>query len=298
MGSLLAALGSYLDARAAGGEWLVRLEDVDRTRESPGAADAILATLERFGLCWDGPVLRQSARAEAYESALGLLSRDGLSYGCSCTRAEIADNSAAGALRAPRRRGRAVVAGTPTEQRYAGRCRQGPARPQSRLAVRFRTAGFSPVTIEDRLQSPITQDVEADLGDFVLRRRDGFYAYQLAVVVDDAAQGITDVVRGLDLYDNTPRQRLLQHALHAPELRYLHLPLVVEGSGAKLSKSRRALPADACQAPALLSTLLRWLHHPPPEMLRSAPVAEQLAWAVSAWNPKFLQGVKTISSTG
>ena len=291
----MAALGSYLDARAAGGEWLVRLEDVDRAREAPGAADAILATLERFGLGWDGPVVRQSTRTEAYEAALERLSRDGLTYACSCTRAEIAADSAAAAA-TPRARRGPGVRGASTELRYAGRCRRGPARSGPKQAIRLRTAGAAPVTILDRLQAPLTQDVEAAVGDFALRRRDGFYAYQLAVVVDDAAQGVTDVVRGLDLYDNTPRQRLLQRALQAPVPSYLHLPLVVEGSGAKLSKSRRALPADASQAPLLLGTLLRWLRHPPPEMLRQAPVAEQLAWAVSAWNPKLIQGVRKIHS--
>ncbi len=296
LGSLLAAVGSYLDARAAGGDWLVRIEDVDRARESPGAADRILRTLEDFGLDWDGPVLRQSTRDAAYEAALARLAREDLVYYCSCTRAEIASAAAEARIAtAPAARQRGVPPDA-AEVRYPGRCRSGPARPGSRLAVRFRTVDFPAVTVVDRLQSALHQEVGATVGDFVLKRRDGFYAYQLAVVVDDAEQGITDVVRGLDLYDNTPRQRLLQAALGAPEPTYLHLPLVLEGTGAKLSKSHRALPADPAQAPLLLSTVLGWLRHPPPAVLRSAPVREQLAWAVDAWDIKLLQGVTSISA--
>ncbi|HXQ63583.1 MAG TPA: glutamate--tRNA ligase family protein, partial [Steroidobacteraceae bacterium] len=188
-------------------------------------------------------------------------------------------------------------AGEPVELRYPGRCRRGPVRPDAPLAVRFRVEAFGTVTVADRLQNPLTQSVDAIVGDFVLKRRDGFYAYQLAVVVDDAEQGITEVVRGLDLYDNTPRQRLLQIALGLPVPRYLHLPLIVESGGAKLSKSRRALPADAGAAPRILTELLGWLRHPVPAMLHGAPVEAQLEWAVGAWNPQRLHGVMTIIST-
>ncbi len=295
MGSLLAAVGSYLDARSQGGEWLVRIEDVDRAREVPGAADSILRTLEAFGLTWDGPVLRQSTREDAYEAALTSLNARRLTYYCSCTRAEIAEAAAAEtATPIVKRR---ELPGTPAETRYAGRCRERPARQSARLAVRLRTQDFASVTVDDRVQPPLVQSVDATTGDFVLKRRDGFYAYQLAVVLDDAAQGITDVVRGLDLYDNTPRQRLLQLALALPAPTYLHLPLVVERSGTKLSKSHRAVPADSAQAPATLGAILRWLRHPPPDMLRNSPVEHQLAWAKAHWNPSLLQGVTTINST-
>jgi len=272
------------------------MEDVDRAREVPGAADDILRTLERFGLEWTGPVLRQSERAGAYEAALSRLRAQHLTYDCSCTRAEIA--AAAATVPAPVPRHRPRVPGEPREVRYTGTCRLGPRHPSGRLATRFRVDGFPAVTVHDRLQPPFTLSVDATVGDFVLRRRDGYYAYQLAVVVDDAEQGITDVVRGLDLYDNTPRQRLLQLALGVPTPSYLHLPLVVEGSGVKLSKSRRSIPADPAQAPKLLATVLRWLGHPPPDMLRDAPVTALLPWAISQWNPSHLQGVTTISSTG
>ena len=275
LGSLLAAVGSYLDARAAGGEWLVRIEDVDRTREVPGAADGILRTLERFGLHWDGPVLYQSTRDDAYRAALERLARLGLTYGCSCSRANLA-------------------AGEAPEARYPGTCRGGPARAGVAVATRFRVEGYAPVTVADRLQGAYTQSVDAAVGDFVLQRRDGFWSYQLAVVVDDAHQGVTDVVRGLDLLDNTPRQRLLQAALGLPAPRTLHLPLLIDADGGKLSKSRRALPVDPVSAPATLSQVLALLCHTPPRMLHGAAVGEQLAWACGTWKPSLLQGLKEV----
>ncbi len=275
LGSLLAALGSYLDARASGGEWLVRIEDVDRAREVPGAADAILRTLERYGLEWDGPVLRQSSRDDAYRGALASLAGLGLTYGCSCSRSELG-------------------AGESPEGRYPGTCRGGPTRLGVPVATRFRVDRAGPVTVEDRLQGSFTQLVDEAVGDFVLRRRDGFWSYQLAVVVDDAYQGITDVVRGLDLLDNTPRQRLLQAALGLPYPRVLHLPLLTEADGRKLSKSRQALPADLAAAPAALTGVLALLRHEPPRHLHSAPVREQLSWAGASWNPSLLQGLTNV----
>jgi glutamyl-Q tRNA(Asp) synthetase len=277
LGSLLAAVGSYLDARAAGGDWLVRIEDVDRAREVPGAAADILQTLERFGLFWDGPVLYQSTRSEAYAAALARLTAAGLTYECSCSRSELAADG--------------------SEGRYPGTCRDGPRRRDVPLAVRFRTEGRGDITVEDRLQGRFSESVAAAVGDFVLRRRDGFWSYQLAVVVDDAFQGITDVVRGVDLLDNTPRQRLLQGALGLPSPRTLHLPLLVEPAGGKLSKSRQALPVEPASAPQVLSEVLALLRHGPPPELQHAPVAEQLAWAVAAWNPSRLQGVRETTQT-
>jgi glutamyl-Q tRNA(Asp) synthetase len=274
LGSLFVAVGSYLDARARSGAWLVRIEDVDRAREVPGAAADILRTLEAFGLLWDGPVLYQSTRGEAYAQALACLAAAGLTYECCCSRAELTAEGG--------------------EARYPGTCREGPRRRDAPLATRFRTGGFAPVTVEDRLQRPYTESVEATVGDFVLRRRDGFWSYQLAVVVDDAFQGITDVVRGLDLLDNTPRQRLLQAALGLPSPRTLHLPLLVERDGGKLSKSRRALPVDPARPPAVLTEVLSLLRHALPAELQHAPVAEQLTWATAAWNPSLLQGVREI----
>jgi glutamyl-Q tRNA(Asp) synthetase len=254
----------------------VRVEDIDGAREVPGAAADILRTLEAFGLGWDGPVLYQSSRGEAYAEALGRLSALGLTYECSCSRSEFGADSA--------------------EARYPGTCRSGPKRRDVPLATRFRTLGSGRVTVMDRLQGLYTQDIEAVVGDFVLRRRDGYWSYQLAVVIDDAFQGITDVVRGSDLLDNTPRQRLLQAALGLPAPRTLHLPLLVEPAGGKLSKSRRSLPVDRTLAPRVLTDLLSLLRHPPPAELQHAPVAEQLRWAAGSWNPFVLQGVMEIIS--
>jgi len=277
LGSLLAAVGSFLDARAHGAEWLVRIEDVDRTREVPGATDAILRTLERFALHWDGPVWRQSERSEAYAGALEHLTARGLTYRCSCTRGELAGSGS-------------------SESRYPGLCRRGPRKARGPYAMRFRAEGLASQTVIDRLQPPLTQSVDATTGDFIIRRRDGLYAYQLAVVVDDAAQGITDVVRGLDLYDNTPRQRLLQESLEVPTPRYLHLPLIADRRGAKLSKSRGALAATSAGESAALAAVLGWLGMPTPAMLHGAPLHTLLEWARPHWNINNIQGVIEINS--
>ncbi|KAF1698061.1 tRNA glutamyl-Q(34) synthetase GluQRS [Pseudoxanthomonas jiangsuensis] len=226
-GSLLAALGSWLLARRAGGQWLVRIEDLDPPREVPGAAEAQLATLAAFGLLSDAPVVRQSARHDLYRAALEGLLAQGLAFSCSCSRSELA---AQGGIH------RRCVA----------------AAPRPRPAIRLRVADGSMVAFEDGLQGRVVQDVAAEVGDFVLLRADGCWAYQLAVVVDDADQGITDVVRGADLLDSTPRQILLQRALGLPVPRYLHLPLLLDADGHKLSKSSAALPVDAADpVPAL-----------------------------------------------
>ena len=218
-GSLVAALGSWLHARAAGGEWYVRIEDVDRTREVPGAADLQLFALQRFGLDWDGEVLRQSDRGPLYQAALDELLSRGLAFECHCSRSDL-DNG--GGIH------RACV---------TGRSRQIPA-------IRLRVPDATTVSAADNIHGVIEQALDREVGDFVLRRADGCWAYQLAVVVDDAAQSITDVVRGADLLDSTPRQVYLQSLLGLPMPRYLHLPLVLDGEGRKLSKSLAAMPVD------------------------------------------------------
>lgn len=222
-GSLLAALGSWLLARHAHGQWLVRVEDLDPPREVPGAALAQLEMLENLGLGSDAPVLWQHTRHAAYQAALERLLDAGLAFRCHCSRADLA---AAGGI----------------HHRCVARARR------SDPAIRLRVGGDSIVTFEDGLQGPRSQDVQAQVGDFVLRRADGCWAYQLAVVVDDAHQGITDVVRGADLLDSTPRQILLQRALGLPTPRYLHLPVLLDGHGHKLSKSDAAQPLDAAHA--------------------------------------------------
>lgn len=218
-GSLLAAFGSWLLARAAGGEWWVRMEDVDRTREIAGAAGFQLAALERFGLHADAPVVRQSQRGALYAQALQSLLDRGLAFECHCSRSDLA---AVGGVH------RHCIARAP---------RADPA-------IRFRVADTSAVEFDDLVQGHVHQDVANEVGDFVIRRADGCWAYQLAVVVDDAAQGMTDIVRGADLLTSTPRQILLQRALGLPTPRYAHLPLLLDASGRKLSKSERAHPLD------------------------------------------------------
>lgn len=222
LGSLLAALASWLHARAAGGRWLVRVEDLDPPREVAGAAEDQLATLEAFGLVPDGPVLRQSQRAAAYEQALDCLLAAGQAYACACSRAELAAHGG----------------------RHPAHCVATPAAIVGRPAALRLRVGTARIGFEDGLQGRYAQDLAVEVGDFVVRRSEGWAAYQLAVVVDDAAQGITHVVRGADLLDSTPRQILLQRLLGLPTPRYLHLPLLVDAAGQKLSKSEGAAALD------------------------------------------------------
>ncbi|MCE8017500.1 tRNA glutamyl-Q(34) synthetase GluQRS [Halomonas sp. MCCC 1A17488] len=263
-GSLIAALASFLDARRAGGEWLLRIEDIDPPRCPAGAADTILRQLEAFGLNWDGPVLWQHDRDPAYADALERLKARGLAYACSCSRKQWRDHPI-----------------------YPGWCRDGVREPGKPVAWRLRSdLGLRPVTWQDRLFGEQRFDPAA-LGDVVLQRKDGLWAYQLAVVVDDADQGISDVVRGYDLLDNTPWQRQLQHALGLPEPRYLHLPLIVNREGQKLSKQNLApaLPLEDSEVRPLLHRALTALDQAPPAELNTAAAHEQLDWAITRWEP-------------
>lgn len=279
-GSLVAALASWLDARHQGGRWLVRIEDVDRPRCVPGAAEVILGQLARCALVPDGVPLRQSARAAAYEAALARLRAAGLAYDCACTRREI-DAALVLQGRAHTRHG---------ERIYPGTCRGGvpPAlRRRPVRALRLLTQrGGAPVCIDwqDRRLGAgvqnVMQNVTEAAGDFVLRRADGCWAYQLAVVVDDAAQGVTDVVRGEDLADNTARQILLQRDLGLPTPRYLHTPLVLGADGAKLSKQNGARALDLADPVAALQAAAAVLGLP---RLHADTPAAWLARAVPAW---------------
>ena len=268
-GSLVAAVGSYLDARSRGGEWLLRIEDVDTPRNVPGAADDILRTLEAFGFEWDGPVLWQSRRGEAYDAALERLRQAGLAYPCACSRKEIADSAT-----------RAAVDGGLA---YPGTCRGGLPPGRAARAWRLRVAGEETLFV-DRLQGRQTQWLETDVGDFVLRRADDLFAYQLAVVVDDAWQGVTDIVRGADLLDSTPRQIWLQQCLDYPQPRYAHLPVAANAAGEKLSKQTHAPPLDARHAAAELVRALRFLGQPAPAELEQARLDEVWHWARQHWD--------------
>jgi len=262
----VAALGSYLDARHHRGDWLLRIEDLDPPREKPGAAAEILRTLEAFGFEWDGEVVYQSRRQSAYRHALENLQRHGLTYPCACTRREI-DAAALSGIEGPR---------------YPGTCRDGLPASRAPRAIRIRTDD-TPFTFTDRICGPIRMQLEKDLGDFVIRRADGLFAYQLAVVVDDAFQGINQVVRGADLLLSTPRQIMLQQRLGLPTPDYAHLPLVVDSRGKKLSKQSDARPVDARKPlPALLAAA-EFLNQPlPPEPPRR--LDEFWSWTIQHWD--------------
>lgn len=266
-GSLVAAVGSYLQARAKRGEWLIRIEDIDPPREVSGATDQILFALEGFGLEWDGEPLYQSQRFERYQEHLTQLLDDRLAYPCDCSR-RVAQ-------------ARSIALGLP-DGRYNGRCRAAPPARKGAVAIRLLTDDRL-LTLNDPLQGALSQRVESEVGDFVLRRADGLYAYQLAVVIDDAAQAISEVVRGSDLFDSTPRQMLLQQQLGLATPDYLHLPVVLNGEGQKLSKQNLAPPLDPRQPAEPLWQALAFLGQSPPIDLRAAPPREQLAWATFHW---------------
>ena len=265
-GSLVAALASWLDARAARGRWLARIEDLDTPRVQPGAADGILRSLKHLGLGWDGDVLYQSRRAPLYREAVEKLR--GSTYWCGCTRREIADSS--------------LGLATDGAQIYPGTCRHGLPAGKAPRALRVRVSSER-ISFHDRVQGPTEQNLERDVGDFVLVRADGQFAYQLAVVVDDAAQGVTDVVRGADLLDSTSRQIHLQRLLGLPTPRYLHVPVVLDAAGEKLSKQTGA---NALSAADLRKAL---------EFLGQAET-DDLAQAVRNWNPSLIPARRAAGS--
>jgi glutamyl-Q tRNA(Asp) synthetase len=260
LGSLYTAVASYLDARAHGGRWLLRIEDLDKPREIHGAAAGILHTLELFGFEWDGEVVRQHDRTSRYADALQELKSRHLTFACSCSRMQLED-----------------------ELRYPGTCRD--RSPPAGIAVATR-ALIEPrfVTFSDRIQGTYRQDVSAAVGDVILQRRDQIFSYLLAVVVDDAAQGINHVVRGADLLDNTPRQIYVQQLLALPQPKYAHLPVLTEADNSKLAKSRRSARVDAHTALAQLLSVFSLLGLSPPMRLHSGCVSDAWHWAIAAWN--------------
>lgn len=277
-GSLVAALASWLDARAHGGQWLVRIEDVDAPRCAPGADALILSQLAACGLHPDAPPLWQSTRGAPYQQALERLQAAGWAYPCACTRKEIEAAWSAQGLAHERH----------VERPYPGTCRAG-LRGRPARAWRFNATDYqahsmpgSELRWHDRRLGPRRQDVARTVGDFVLRRADGLWAYQLAVVVDDADQGITHVVRGEDLADNTPRQILLQRALDVATPRYLHTPLVRSADGEKLSKQHGA-PALDLRDPLLALQAAAQVLGLPPARPGSQSVSDSLTAWVKAW---------------
>ncbi|MBP8169647.1 MAG: tRNA glutamyl-Q(34) synthetase GluQRS [Azonexus sp.] len=291
-GSLVAAVGSYLDARAQGGEWLLRMEDVDMPRNVPGAAEQILATLEAFGFEWDGPVLWQSQRLAAYAEALAQLQAAGLAYGCACSRKEIADSASQTASPATTRA--TIPAAIDGGLIYPGTCRHGLPAGRSARAWRLRV-NDEEIAFTDRVQGRVAQRLARDVGDFVLRRADGLFAYQLAVTVDDDFQGISDIVRGADLLASTPRQIWLQRCLGFAAPRYAHLPVATNTAGEKLSKQTLAPALEVAKAAYSLVRALQFLGQPVPEALARASVKEVWAWAREHWRFALIPPVATIA---
>jgi glutamyl-Q tRNA(Asp) synthetase len=274
----VAAVGSYLCARQAGGDWLVRIEDLDPPREVPGSADLIVATLDQLGFQWNESIARQSLRTELYQAAIERLTADGLAYPCSCSRSE---------LQAAQPPGRAED----DELYYPGWCRTGVRAPERGTALRFKVPDRR-IHCIDELQGDCSIDLSKTTGDFVIRRRDGLHAYQLAVVVDDADQAITHVVRGVDLLTSTPRQIALQAALGLPSLMYAHLPLVTDGNGVKLSKSTGAAAIDTARPSRELWRALTFLRQSPPTELSRANVQDLWEWAIEHWHVHSLHGMR------
>ncbi|MBD9396308.1 tRNA glutamyl-Q(34) synthetase GluQRS [Pseudomonas sp. PDM11] len=272
-GSLVAALASYLDARAVGGRWLLRMEDLDPPREEPGAQAAILETLERYGLHWDGELVRQSDRHGEYEALVQRLFDQGLAYACTCSRKQL---EGSGGI-------------------YPGSCRNA-GHADHDAAIRLRVPELL-YSFTDRVQGEYSQHLGREVGDFVIRRRDGLYAYQLAVVLDDAWQGINSVVRGADLLDSTPRQLYLQELLGFSQPHYLHVPLIIQPDGHKLGKSYRSPPLPGDQATPLLIRALRALGQPAPDELVDASVEELLQWSARHWDASLIPRTRNLAES-
>jgi glutamyl-Q tRNA(Asp) synthetase len=265
-GSLYTALASYIDARAHRGRWLLRIDDIDTPRNVPGAVNSILATLEAYGLHWDGPVYYESQHSADYEQALTELQRVGLLYPCTCSRKTLAELP-----------GKHDI--------YPGICRNRTVFPTDRpYALRAKSDGRE-IGFDDRLQGSILQNLAEEHGDFILKRKEGIMSYQLACVIDDHLQGITHVVRGYDLVDSTPKQIYLQQLLGLPMPSYLHVPIIIDRQGCKLSKQTLAEAVTVQNAPAVLFKLLELLQQNPSAQLKQASCVELLDWAVLNWNP-------------
>ena len=275
-GSLVAAVASYLQAKVHAGDWLLRIDDIDPPREQPGATDTILKALDRYGFEWHGDVIYQSDSRQAHEEALKSLLDRALAYPCGCSRRDLAD--------APR-----GALGTI----YPGTCRDGCDNRET--AIRLRTTD-DPIAFVDGLQGLQTQYLERESGDFIIRRRDGLIAYHLAVVVDDAIEGITEVVRGIDLMDSTPRQIWLQQLLGYDTPGYIHIPVITHPNGDKLSKLTGAPGIPTKGMAGVLVAALVVLRQGPPEDLRLGGLAEVWQWAVENWRLEPMEGHSSVST--
>jgi glutamyl-Q tRNA(Asp) synthetase len=276
-GSLAAAVASYLQARSNSGRWLLRIEDIDPPREQPGASTEIIQALDHYGFEWDGEILYQSENAAAHEAALDSLMSRNLAYRCQCSRSDLAD--------APR--GAMGII-------YPGTCRNGCG--PGEAAVRLLT-NKTEISFEDILQKRFSQHLETESGDFVIRRRDGLIAYHLAVVVDDEIQGVTEIVRGIDLLDSTPRHIWLQRQLGYSTPAYVHIPVITHVDGVKLSKLTGAPPIPLRSAGTTLCASLAALFQEPPAELSTAPLSEIWTWAFENWHLEKLEGQKAIANS-
>ena len=280
-GSMVAAVGSYLDAKSHGGTWALRFDDLDPPRVTPGSVDSIFRCLEKFQMAWDGEVVFQSARMDAYQAALDRLRSQGLVYPCACSRKEIDDAGLGG----------------PDGPVYPGTCRKGLPPGREARAWRVHT-GDAAIEFVDLLQGRVHQDLEREIGDFVLFRADGVFAYHLACAVDDSAQGITHVVRGADLLASTPRQIYLQRLLGLPTPAYLHLPIALNAAGEKLSKQTLADPVEPDQAAGILAEVLGFLKHSPPDEVCANGVSAMWRWALENWRRDRLPDVVSARAPG
>ncbi|MGR9043959.1 MAG: tRNA glutamyl-Q(34) synthetase GluQRS [Gammaproteobacteria bacterium] len=277
LGSLYTALASYLDARFHLGRWLVRIDDIDIPRNVFGASDDILRTLEIFGLKWDGAIYYQSRQLDRYQAWLDALRKKHLLYPCTCSRKTLAQSTRS--LQLP--------------ERYPGRCKDKVFPVALPHATRIRVVN-NPIEFFDRLKGQLSEEVAARHGDFIIKRKDGLFAYQFAVVIDDDAQRVNHVVRGGDLLDSTPRQIYLQHQLDLPRPSYMHVPLIIDQNGNKLSKQTLAQAVDQKNPRHVIFELLKLLRQAPPPELAECSLEEILAWGVAHWKPESLTKVETI----
>jgi glutamyl-Q tRNA(Asp) synthetase len=268
LGSVYTALASFLEARSCGGLWKLRFDDLDTPRNVKGADSAILHTLDALGLHWDGQVDYQHLHLNEYEAALADLIAQNKVYRCACSRKNISHV-------------------------YAQTCRHAFVSPQTPHSLRL-LVGNQDIHFHDKLQGHIIQHIATHYGDFILKRKDSIIAYQFAVVLDDSRQQVTNVVRGFDLLDETPKQCYLQHCLNLPALTYCHVPILVDKSGKKLSKTTLASAVDISSPSHVLFQLLMWLHQNPPFELKYARVDDLLAWAITYWDSKKLIGISAI----
>ena len=277
-GSLIAAVASYCDARANHGLWLVRMEDLDKPREMAGAATDILNTLTTFGFKWDGEVMYQSQRTHAYDAAFQRLQTSNQTYACSCSRKEIADSATKIGIEG-------VI--------YPKTCLNNPLKKNDRHAWRIKTTSEI-IRFNDRIQGTIQQNLGDDIGDFVLKRADGLFTYQLAVVVDDAEQHVTHIVRGADLLNSTTRQIYLQQCLGYPSIQYTHVPVASNTHGEKLSKQTLAKPLDRNHPSESLWLALAFLQQNPPDHFKSASIKALWEWAISHWDLSKIKGTTKV----